>query len=81
VVFETDQRAGRDVLELSINDDVADEALLAGFRSHVDEADTREPLAFGRLVVVAEELVTAADREHRRAGLYRAFERRLLVLE
>jgi hypothetical protein len=52
VVFESDQRAGRDVVDLGVDDDVADEALLAGLRSYIDKADAGESLALGGLVVV-----------------------------
>ena len=81
MVFETDQCAGRDVLDLYIDDDVADEPFLAGFRSDVDEPDAGEALALGRLVVVAEELVAPADGEHSCTCLDRSFQWRLLVLE
>jgi hypothetical protein len=65
VVLEADQRAGRDVTDLGVDDDVADEALLAGLGSHVDKADARESLALGGLVVMTQQLVAAADCEHR----------------
>jgi hypothetical protein len=52
VVFESDQRAWRDVLDLDVDDDVADEALLAGLSSYVDQTDAGESLTLGSLVVV-----------------------------
>jgi hypothetical protein len=52
VVFESDQRAGHDVLDLGVDDDVADETLLARLGSYVDQADARESLALGGLIVV-----------------------------
>jgi len=81
VVFESDQRPGRDVLDLGVDDDVADEALLAGLSPYVDHADAGESLAFGGLVVVTKKLVAAADRKHRRTCVNRTLEWRLLVLE
>ena len=53
MVLESDQRAGHDAFDLSVDDDIADEALLAGLSSDVDKADARESLAFRGLVVVA----------------------------
>jgi len=81
VVFETHQRGGCQALDLRIDNDVSDEALLAGLGFHVDEADAGEALSLGGLVVVAEELIAAADGEHGGARLHRALEWRLLVLE
>jgi len=81
VVLETDKRAGGDVLDLHVDHDVTNEAFLAGFSSHVDEADAGESLAFRGLVIVAEKLVAATDGEHRGAGLDSALQWRLLVLD
>src|SRR5690348_8222644 len=81
VVLEPDERAGGEMQRLArLDDDVADEALLARLRGHVEQADAVEPLAVGRLVVVAEQLVAAADREHLGAVLDRRLQMLLLVL-
>ena len=81
MVFETDQRCGRQALDLRVDNHVSNEAFLARLGFHVDKADAGEALALGGLVVVAEELVSAADGKHRRASVHRALERRLFVLE
>jgi len=81
VVFETDERAGLDVIDLRVDHNVADEAFLAGFGFDVDEADAWETLALGRLVVVAQQLVAAANGEDRGARLHRHLKRWLLVLQ
>jgi len=75
VVFKTDQCRWREAFEavgFYVDDHVADEALLAGFGFDVDETDAWKALALGGLIVVAEELVAAAHREHYRARLHRA---------
>jgi hypothetical protein len=74
VVFETDQRRRRQALDLRVDNDVADEALLARLGFHVDQTDAGEPLTLGGLVVVAEKLIAAADGEDRGARLHRALE-------
>ncbi len=81
MVLEADERARRDALDLGVDDDIADEALLAGFGSDVDHADAREPLALGGLVVVTEKLISAADGKHRRTRIDRALEGGLFVLD
>jgi hypothetical protein len=81
VVFETDQRGGSQALDLRVDNDVSDEPFLAGLGFHVNEADAGETLALGGLIVVAEELVAAADREHRGARGHSSLEWRLFVLE
>jgi hypothetical protein len=84
VVLEPDEGGWREVGEVvgfGVDDHVADEAFFSGFGFHVDHADAREALTLGGLVVVAQELVAAAYREHRRAGVHRPFKRWLLVLE
>src|SRR5579864_1643238 len=81
VVLETDERARLELRDLRFDDDVADESLLARFGPDVDEADAREPLALGGLVVMAQQLVAAADGEHLRAVLHRLLQGRLLELE
>src|SRR5438477_604325 len=70
VVLETDEARRGECVDLGPDDDVADEALLARLRCDVDHADAIEFLAVRRLVVVAEELVAAAHREHLRAILF-----------
>jgi hypothetical protein len=72
VVLETHQRRGVEIDQVGVDDDVADESLLTGFCLHVDQADAREALALRGLVVVAQELVAAAHREHHRACFDRA---------
>jgi hypothetical protein len=69
VVLEADQGCGVQIGERRVDHDVSDEASLPGFGAHVDEADAWESLTFPRLVVVAEELVAAADGEYLRACL------------
>jgi hypothetical protein len=81
VVFEADQRRGLEVDHVGVDHDIADESFLAGLRSHVNEADAGEALAVRGLVVVAQELIAAADREHDRARPDRSFQRWLLVLD
>jgi hypothetical protein len=81
VVFKTDEGLGLEIDHLGVDDDVADEPLLARFGPDVDEADARKALALGRLVVVAEELVAAAHSEDLGAGLDRALQRWFFVLE
>ena len=81
MVFETDQRGGSQTLDLRVDNDVSDEAFLAGLGFHINEADAGEALALGGLVVVAKELIAAADGEHRSACLHSTLERRLFVLE
>jgi len=63
VVFKTHQRAGREVLQVGLHDNVADEALLPSLGPDVDQADAVEAFAVGGLVVVAEQLVATANRE------------------
>jgi len=64
VVLESDQRRRVDAFDRRVHDHVADESFLACFGAHVDEPDARKSLAFGRLVVVAEQLIAAAHRQH-----------------
>jgi len=61
VVFETDEGLGCQRFDLRVDHDVADEPLLPGFCSYIDHADAGESLSLGGRVVVAEELVAAAD--------------------
>ncbi len=75
MVLKTDQCRWREAFKAvgdCVDDHVADEALLAGFGFDVDETDAWKALALGGLVVVAEKLVAATHREHRRARLHRA---------
>jgi len=81
VVFETDERLGVERFDLGVDDDVADEALLAGLRAYVDHSDAGKFFALGGLVVVAEQLVAAAHREDHRPVVHRLLEWRLLELE
>src|SRR5216683_3932028 len=81
VVLETDQGRGRDVGEIGVDDDIADESALASLGADVDQADAGESLAVAGLVVVAEELVAAADGEDPCAGGDRTLEGRLLMLD
>src|ERR1700687_4121064 len=81
MVLEADEGRRLEVGQVGIHDHVADEAPLAGLGAHVDEADAREPLAIGGLVVVAEQLIAATNSEHARAVGHRAREWSLLVLE
>jgi len=81
VIFETDKRGGREADDVRIDHDVADEASFSGFRAYVDEADAWEALSLRRLVVVAQELVAAAHRQHDGACCDRSFQGGLLVLE
>src|SRR5437899_7213278 len=46
VVFKTHQRAGREVLQVGLDDNVADEALLPSLGPDVDQADAVEAFAF-----------------------------------
>ena len=64
MVLESDQRRRVDTLDRGIHDHVADEPFLAGLGAHVDEPDAGEALAFCRLVVVPEQLIAAAHRQH-----------------
>jgi len=66
VVLESNQRPGHEIRHfcVDVDDDIADEALLARFSADVDEPDAREALALGGLVVVAEQLVAAAYGQH-----------------
>ena len=77
VVLETDQRARAEALDLGLNDDVADEAPLPRLRPHIDEPDPVVALAVGGLVVVAEQLVAAADSQDLRSVSNRTLQRRL----
>ena len=63
VVLIADDRAE----VLGVQGDVADEAGIAGHRMGVHEADTGDLLALGGGEAVPEELVEAADRQHRDA--------------
>src|SRR5229473_5013352 len=81
VVLETDEGRGRDVGQVGVDDDIADESALACVGADVDQADAGESLALAGLVVVAEELVAAADGENACAGGDGALERRLFVLD
>jgi len=81
VILEADQGCRVQVGQVCVDDNVADESFLAGFSANVDEADAGEALALCGLVVVAEELVAAADRQYLRTCVRRSLERRLLVLQ
>jgi len=81
VVLESDQRGRIDALEGRVHDHIADETFLAGFGAHVDEPDAGKSLAFGRLVVVPEQLIAAAHGEHHRAVGDGYFQRLLLDLD
>ena len=74
MILETDQ-GGRVQLDVIVGVDhhVADESSLAGFCPDVDEADAWEALALGGLVVMAEELIAAAHRQHDCAVFDRSF--------
>jgi len=61
VVFETDERLRCQRFNLRVDHDVANEAFLSRLGSYIDHADAGESLALGRLVVVAKELIAAAD--------------------
>ena len=74
VVLETGQRPANARLELAFEQAVADHAPLAGHR--LQREDPRPELRAGSAPVeAAEELVAAADREHRRAGADRLRDR------
>jgi hypothetical protein len=81
VVFETDQRVGREIDDIGVDHDISDETALAGIGGDVDEADARESFALGGHVVVAKELIATAHCQHDGAIRDRALERRLLVLD
>src|SRR5207247_9777704 len=65
VVVKTHQRAGPEVLQVGLDDNVADEALLPSLGPDVDQADAVEAFAVGGLVVMAEQVVATANREDR----------------
>ena len=79
--LETDQRFWGEGFDFRVHDDIADEALLPRLGPDVDHADTWESLALAGLVVVAEELVAAAHREHAGAAVHCFLEWWLLELE
>ena len=81
VIFETHQRFRVECFDFGLDDDVADEPLLARLSAHVDHADARESLAIGGLVVAPQELIAAAHGEDDGAVFYSLFERWLLELE
>jgi len=81
VVLESDQRRRVDALECRVHDHIADESFFAGLGAHVDEPDAGKSLAFGRLVVVAQQLIAAAHRQHHRAVGDGRLERLLLELD
>src|SRR5438067_1065125 len=81
VVLETDEGARLQSFDVRLDHDVSDEALLAGFCFDVDEADAVISLAVGGLVVVAEQLVAAADGEDLGAVLGCLLEVVALVLD
>ena len=70
VVLEADQ-GGRlqPQRRVRLHHHVADAADLARLGAHVEEADAREALALGGVVVVAEQLVATADGQDRRPVL------------
>src|SRR5438093_3917931 len=65
VILKPDELAAR-----RIREEIADESLLSRARRDVEDSDTRDRGTGLRHVLVAEELVAAADREDRGAGLY-----------
>src|SRR5207245_10066537 len=72
VILKPDQ--GPSAQPRAANDDVADQApgLRAGmFRRHVEEPESNQLLTLGGSIVVAEELVAAADGQHDRAATRR----------
>jgi len=81
VVFKTDERLRLERFDVGVDDDIADESLLARLGGHVDHADARKFFALAGLVVVAQQLVAAAHCEHYRAVAHRLLEGRLLELE
>src|SRR5437867_10205483 len=66
MVLKTDELTIR-----RVHEKVADKTLPAGARGDVEDADAGDGGSHLRYVLVPEELVTAAHREHRGAALYR----------
>ncbi|OLB99684.1 MAG: hypothetical protein AUI15_08455 [Actinobacteria bacterium 13_2_20CM_2_66_6] len=81
VVFESDQGRRFEIFERGVHDHVADESFLACLGAHVDEPDAGKSLAFCCLVVVPEQLVAAAHRQHHRAVGDGRLQRLLLDLD
>jgi len=54
VVFKTDERLRLERFDVGVDDDIADESLLARLGGHVDHADARKFFALAGLVVVAQ---------------------------
>ena len=77
VVLEAGECSARAV-EVAVEEDVADHAALARDRVQREEADAGQLLAVGEAIEPAEELVAAADREHRCTALDRS--RQLIAL-
>ena len=72
VVLEPGDRRRDAVAEVGLEQHVADQPLLAGERLVREDACARHPRAVAAAVAAPEQLVAAADGEHRRAGLDRA---------
>src|SRR5207342_3263535 len=68
VVLEARENLSPPGHELALEQDVADHPPLARNRVEGEEADARQLVALAVAVEAAEELVTAADREHGRAA-------------
>ena len=71
MVLETGERPTDARLELAIEQHVTDHARLPGDRVEREHADARQVVAVEVAVRAAEQLVAAADREHRRAPVDR----------
>ena len=72
VVLEADQGARLQAQPADVHDHVADAAPGTGLGVQVEQPEAGEPLALGRLVVVPEQLVSAADRQQGGAARQRA---------